>query len=263
MNNDKPASLPSSPRVTVSFRAVAQARSGQRIDQHRSQSGPGTDPVSDDTCVTPTSDRSSLAKALADVSTETILDQGRRHSLVQSDTSSKVTPYNIDRLGFIVTKDGSSETVALFDMAERFVGVETTEVRPGKRKADENSTESPTSVTSSDDDSERASKRPRQPKFTTSTEAMLVGCMLVKETRKLAEARNEQLRLMAMSQIIEAQLKRMPPVTNQDTPQAHPIITTATKSDIKTTLSSKASQRPQRRSSRVASLHKKHAIKSR
>ncbi|CAO3565160.1 unnamed protein product [Mortierella alpina] len=197
---------------------------------------------------------------------------GCQHPSPTSEDSSELDAFNVHRIGFSIIKDGTQKTVELFDMAQELVGIATTKLAHGKRKLEE----STTSGSSDDNGTVRTTKRRKN--LFVDGDALSVSWSVIKEARRLTEARNEQLRLMVLSQIVERQMTACSPTTptiptlpavrlaaatsESATPTAsastkHTTSTNTTSANTSTTAPYSASQNRPRRSRRIALLHQR------
>ncbi|KAF9155804.1 hypothetical protein BGX20_004361 [Mortierella sp. AD010] len=162
--------------------------------------------------------------------------------------SSQLDPLDIeDAIESTVLKNASLPTKALYELAEDMAEAAADVVILGKRKVEEEEEEesgATYSTSSRNGASARVLKRTRLATSNEKADALDAGCRFIKESRLLAEVRNETLRLKTMAQFV---LLRSMLVMNN---QAASAFNTANK------ISPPASSfKPLRRSSRIASKH--------
>ncbi|KAF9111789.1 hypothetical protein BGX27_004417 [Mortierella sp. AM989] len=140
------------------------------------------------------------------------------------------TTFVENSLGFVLVENGSQEVRSLFGFAQVLSGAtpESVEHLHKKKSPISSNHDSSDNHAPDHDNSERASKRPRH-KVAIDIEAFNSARELVRETRLLTEARNEQIRLMVVSQMMYAQLdSSKPPSTGDVAPAATPVAGSST-----------------------------------
>ena len=154
--------------------------------------------------------------------------------------------------------NASSSVVQLVALTKNFIAAATG--IPGKRKREDEPSTTKSSILGSESETERASKRVscschlKEMLEAGSLEALEASRALLSETRKLAGARNERLRLRTVTRIVNIQVHRILIGTKIAASADSPVTDT---SIIPATSFSKSPQ-PPRRSSRVANHHRHH-----